>query len=100
MRERKDLCAPLIFLTSASQVICNELKKLSVKQKFETSDWLIKPGNFLRPENADADPAPFEPFDSRTMHWYGPDKHYWFARMWLCRRKWTETAVDARLHPD
>ena len=17
-------------------------------------------------------------FDSRTMHWYGPDKHYWF----------------------
>lgn len=61
-----------------SPKICNELKKLSVKQKFETSDWLIKPGNFLRPEDADADPAPFEPFDSRTMHWYGPDKHYWF----------------------
>lgn len=66
------------FLDKRVTGICNELKKLSVKQKFETSDWLIKPGNFLRPEDADADPAPFEPFDSRTMHWYGPDKHYWF----------------------
>ena len=66
------------FLDKRVTGICNELKKLSVKQKFETSAWLIKPGNFLRPEDADADPAPFEPFDSRTMHWYGPDKHYWF----------------------
>lgn len=49
------------FLDKRVTGICNELKKLSVKQKFETSDWLIKPGNFLRPEDADADPAPFEP---------------------------------------
>lgn len=66
------------FLDKRVNGICAELKKLSVKQKFETSNWLIKPGNLLRPEDADADPAPFEPFDSRTMHWYGPDKHYWF----------------------
>lgn len=46
------------FLDKRVTGICNELKKLSVKQKFETSDWLIKPGNFLRPEDADADPAP------------------------------------------
>ena len=71
------------FLDKRVTGICNELKKLSVKQKFETSDWLIKPGNFLRPEDADADPAPFEPFDSRTMHWYGPDKHYWFRAFLL-----------------
>ena len=43
------------FLDKRVTGICNELKKLSVKQKFETSDWLIKPGNFLRPEDADAD---------------------------------------------
>ena len=45
------------FLDKRVTGICNELKKLSVKQKFETSDWLIKPGNFLRPEDADADPC-------------------------------------------
>lgn len=66
------------FLDKRIDVICTELKKLSVKQKFATTDWLYKPGNFLRPEDADADPTPFAPFDSRTMHWYGPDRHYWF----------------------
>ena len=30
------------FLDKRVTGICNELKKLSVKQKFETSDWLIK----------------------------------------------------------
>lgn len=66
------------FLDKRINGICTELQKLSVKQKFPTDNWLYKPGNFLRPEDADADPAPFEPFDCRTMHWYGPDKHYWF----------------------
>ena len=66
------------FLDKRINGICTELQKLSVKQKFPTDNWLYKPGNFLRPEDADADPAPFEAFDCRTMHWYGPDKHYWF----------------------
>lgn len=66
------------FLDKRITGICAELQKLSVRQRFETADWLYKPGNFLRPEDADADPAPFEPFDCRTMHWYGPDRHYWF----------------------
>lgn len=66
------------FLDKRINGICTELQKLSVKQKFPTDNWLYKPGNFLRPEDADADAAPFEAFDCRTMHWYGPDKHYWF----------------------
>ena len=66
------------FLDKRINGICTELQKLSVKQKFPTDSWVYKPGNFLRPEDADADAAPFEPFDCRTMHWYGPDKHYWF----------------------
>ena len=66
------------FLDKRVNGICKELKKLSVKQRVETADWLYKTGNFLRPENADQDPIPFAPFDSRTMHWYGPDVHYWF----------------------
>ena len=66
------------FLDKRINGICTELQKLSVKQKFPTDSWVYKPGNFLRPEDAEADAAPFEPFDCRTMHWYGPDKHYWF----------------------
>ena len=66
------------FLDKRVNNICNELKKLTVKQRYETTHWLYKTGNFLRPENADEDPAPFEPFDCKTMHWYGPDLHYWF----------------------
>lgn len=66
------------FLDKRIQGICHELKKLSVRQKFETADWQYKAGSFLRPEQADADAAPWEPFDCRTMHWYGPDRHWWF----------------------
>ena len=66
------------FLDKRVNNICNELKKLTVKQRYETTHWLYKTGNFLRPENADEDPVPFEPFDCKTMHWYGPDLHYWF----------------------
>lgn len=66
------------FLDKRINGICVELKKLSVKQRVATTDWLYKPGNFVRPVDAEADPAPFTPFDSRTMHWYGPDKHDWF----------------------
>lgn len=66
------------FLDKRVNNICNELKKLTVKQRYETTHWLYKTGNFLRPENADEDPVPFEPFDCKTMHWYGPDIHYWF----------------------
>lgn len=66
------------FLDKRVNNICNELKKLTVKQRYETTHWLYKTGNFLRPENADEDSVPFEPFDCKTMHWYGPDIHYWF----------------------
>ena len=66
------------FLDKRVNNICNELKKLTVKQRYETTHWLYKTGNFLRPENADEGPVPFEPFDCKTMHWYGPDIHYWF----------------------
>ena len=66
------------FLDKRVNNICNELKKLTVKQRYETTHWLYKTGNFLRPENADEDPVPFEPFDCKTMHWYGPGIHYWF----------------------
>lgn len=66
------------FLDKRILGICNELKKLSVKQSISVYDWQYKKGNFLFPKDARDDAAPFLPFDGKTMHWYGPDAHYWF----------------------
>ena len=66
------------FLDKRIQVICDELRKLSVRQRVDVADIQYKKGLFFRPEEAEADETPFQPFDSRTQHWYGPDEHYWF----------------------
>lgn len=83
------------FLDKRVNVICNELKKLKVKQNFPVDNWKYKEGNYIRPEEAEADSIPWEDFDCQTMHWYGLDRHYWFKttyqvpeeldgkRMWL-----------------
>lgn len=68
----------MVFLDKRAQAICDELKKLSVRQRRTIDAWLYKKGNFIRPHDAEADETPFLPFDSRIMHWYGPDAHYWF----------------------
>lgn len=68
----------MVFLDKRAQVICDELKKLSVRQRRTIDAWFYKKGNFIRPHDAEADETPFLPFDSRIMHWYGPDAHYWF----------------------
>ncbi|MBE5967561.1 MAG: alpha-mannosidase [Lachnospiraceae bacterium] len=59
-------------------VICDQLKKLAVVQKIPVENLMYKKGNYIHPQDADAAPESFEPFDSKTMHWYGPDEHYWF----------------------
>lgn len=66
------------YLDKRIQVICNQLKKQAILQHVALSNWQYKAGYFVRPCDADADSAPFTPFDSTTMHWYGPDRHYWF----------------------
>ncbi len=66
------------FLDKRAGVICEELKKRRVRQTFPLLQWDYKEGNFLRPEDALQDPACWECFDCKTMHWYGKDRHYWF----------------------
>ncbi len=66
------------FLDKRIRVICSELKKLSVVQKIPVDDWKYKKGNFIYPQDADADRSEWKQFDCKTMHWYGPDEHYWF----------------------
>ncbi len=66
------------FLDQRVQVVCNELERLSVRRRQPVGGWTYKRGDFIRPSDAHSDPTPFQPFDSRSMHWYGPDGHYWF----------------------
>lgn len=51
------------FLDKRVGVICNELKKLKVKQIFPLTQWEYKEGNFVHPEDALNDAAAWENFD-------------------------------------
>lgn len=68
----------MVFAKERAQVICEQLKKMSKVQKVSLDQWQMKEGNFLYPKDADQAPGEWQTFDSRTMHWYGPDRHYWF----------------------
>lgn len=70
------------FLDKRIQVICRELKRLQRKQKFPVTEWKYKEGNYIRPQDAEADSAEWKDFDGNTMHWYGPDRHYWFKTVY------------------
>lgn len=67
------------FLDKRAQVICDELSRERVRQRAPITGWRVRHGDFITPEQAHADEAAFAPFDSLTMHWYGPDEHDWFA---------------------
>lgn len=68
----------MVFLDKRINGICDEMKKYAVRQRVPVEGIYYKEGNFLRPRDAEADGTPFAPFDSQRMHWYGPDRHYWF----------------------
>lgn len=66
------------FLDKRVKVICQELDKLKVKQRFEIPKWQYKEGFFITPKEAEALEGTWSEFDSKSMHWYGPDRHCWF----------------------
>ncbi len=96
------------FLDKRVNVICEELKKLKIRQKFTIDNWQYKEGNYIRPQEAEADTAAWEDFDCQKMHWYGKDRHYWFKttyrvpheldgkRMWLHVRTQIDEWDDAK----
>ena len=75
------------FLDKRVTVICDELKKLRWKQRFPVTNWQYKEGNFVHPEDAEASEVPWKEFDCTTMHWYGPDRHYWFKAIFTVPRE-------------
>lgn len=60
----------MYFIDQRIQVICNQLKLLRIRENTPIAQWQYKPGLFFRPEEADADRTPWEPFDCNTMRWY------------------------------
>ncbi len=68
----------MYFLDKRIQMICDELKKLYQVQNLEMDGWQYKDGYYVTPEEAAQNGGEFQTFDSKTMHWYGPDNHVWF----------------------
>ena len=92
----------MYFIDQRIQVIANQLQLLRFRDTVELPHWQYKPGQFFRPEEADAADTPWQEFDANTMRWYsnyvGTEKfegafqgqvtdfkgilgsHYWFRR--------------------
>ncbi len=66
----------MYFIDKRIQVICNNLNKLRIRNVQPVLDWQYKKGFYLYPDQAEK--TAWENFDSKSMHWYGPDEHYWF----------------------
>lgn len=81
------------FLDKRVAVICEELKKLRVKQSEAIEGWEFKEGNFIHPSDVEACKEEWKPFDAKTMHWYGPDKHYWFRGEYTVPEKLDHTSI-------
>lgn len=68
----------MFFLDKRIKVICEELKRLAVVQSVPIENWSYKKGNYIHPQDVDQASEEWKSFDNKTMHWYGPDEHYWF----------------------
>ena len=68
----------MYFIDKRIQVICDNLNKLRIRNVRPITDWQYKKGFFLYPSQAEVEGDSWEAFDGKTMHWYGPDEHYWF----------------------
>ena len=60
----------MYFIDQRIQVICNQLQMLRFRDSRSLPDWEYKPGQFFRPEEADAAQPDWAPFDCQHMHWY------------------------------
>ena len=66
------------FIDKRVKGICDELEKLSIVQRIPLNNWEYKKGNFILPEDVDKEDEAWKDFECGTMHWKGPDAHYWF----------------------
>ena len=84
------------FIDERIQVICDELKKLTIVKTAPIENIRYKKGRFFYPSEADSSKTPWEDFSPKTMKWYGPDKHYWFKADYTVPEEWNGKTL--RLH--
>ncbi|MFZ2539061.1 MAG: alpha-mannosidase, partial [Oscillospiraceae bacterium] len=58
--------------------ICEDLGAMTITQSIPVTQWQIKKGFFLTPQEAEESTTEWEVFNSKTDIWPGPDEHYWF----------------------
>lgn len=66
------------FIDKRIQVICEELKKLTVVKAVPIENIRYKKGRYFYPAEVESEGMPWQEFPAKTMKWYGPDGHYWF----------------------
>lgn len=87
----------MYFLDKRINVICDELKKLSIKAKMPVTSLKIKEGFFLTPQEAKNNAAAWNSFDSSTQFWTGKDKHYWFKTILKTPQEFANGVMQLRI---
>ncbi len=110
----------MYFIDQRIQTIANQLKLFRFRNKQPVTDWLVKFGQYFRPEEADASALPWEEFDANHMRWYsnyaGTEKfegrfegqvtdfkgilgaHYWFRKTVKIPESYAGTNVWMKIH--
>ena len=68
----------MYFIDKRIGVICQQLKGLIERKKYDVSNVIYKKGAFVTPEEVDNSKEEWINFDHKKDHWYGPDGYYWF----------------------
>lgn len=58
--------------------ICTDLLAMATVQSAPITGFMMKPGFYLTPAEADAAAEEWRAFDTDKDIWPGPDAHYWF----------------------
>jgi len=84
------------FIDKRIQVICEELKKLTIINQFPLKDIHYKKGQYFHIEEVDNSIEPWETSSQETLKWYGPDRHYWFRAQYTVPKEMENQTL--RLH--
>lgn len=87
----------MYFLDKRIKVICDELKKLSIKAKSPITTLKIKEGFYLTPEEAENNSLAWHSFDSSKEFWTGRDKHYWFKTVIKTPQEFANCVMQLRI---
>ncbi|MGN0299431.1 MAG: alpha-mannosidase [Lachnospiraceae bacterium] len=86
------------FAKERAQVICSQLRGLSIVKRIRLGDFQMKKGCFIDVKEVDESEIPWEPFEAGKDLWYGPDGHYWFRTTVTIPEELDQKPVQLRIH--